>query len=27
MDAGLIERILIFKGVKAVTMYGGNWQP
>lgn len=24
---GLIDRILIYKGVKNVTEYGGNWQP
>jgi len=27
MDTGLIERMLIYKGIKHVTEYGGNWQP
>lgn len=27
MDQGTIDRILIYKGVKAVAQYGGNWQP
>ncbi|MBA7655824.1 hypothetical protein ES703_63733 [subsurface metagenome] len=24
---GLIEKILIYKGVKNVVQFGGNWQP
>lgn len=24
---GLIDRMLIYKGVKSVAEYGGNWQP
>lgn len=27
MPQPLIERLLIYKGVKNVAMYGGNWQP
>jgi len=27
MDQGLIERLLIYRGVKNVAQYGGNWQP
>ena len=27
MPEALIDRILIYKGVKTVTEYGGNWQP
>jgi len=27
MSARLIERMIIYKGVKAVAANGGNWQP
>jgi len=27
MDAGLIQRMLIYKGVKNVAMFGGDWRP
>lgn len=27
MDEGLIQRMLIYRGVKAATEHGGNWQP
>ena len=27
MPERLIEEIMVYKGVKNVTEYGGNWQP